>query len=261
MGSRYRFGVVALACASAAGCSLLVSTTGLSGSAASTTEAGPDGPNEGGNPSGDAASDGGAVDGAEAGLCDDAVLCDDFEDASDALWTTVDEAVDSGGTVARDGVRPRSGARSLHCTRTRPMNGRGFVRAKVSPAALTCELDVYVDGVPDGQNVEVLTLKRSVDGFSAYEPAYVFVRPAGVMLGEYKQFPDGGEENRRVDLALAGGGVGRWVHLTVTLSATTSSLEARVDGAPAVSGSLMLTQSASPPTVILSFTRTRCGEV
>jgi hypothetical protein len=249
MGSRARFGVVALACAAAAGCSLLVGTEGLEGPPVSA-------PTEAGSPAetsvaADAGSDASSPDAAaEAGLCDDSFLCDDFEGTSTVFWSTFDGA-SVGGTVLRDGERPRSGMRSLHCTRTTPSTGRAYLKTSVVPAAFTCELDVFAQGVPAGDNVEVLTLQRAVSGLDAYEPGYVYLRPAGALLGEYKNFPDGGEEVRTKDLAIPGGDLDHWVHLTVALTSTTSTLGVSVDGVATGSVSLTLTETASPPTGLL----------
>jgi len=247
MGRSSRLAVVGLTCLSGAGCSLLVDATGLSGTAPPTTEAGSNGDGAVADSGSESST---SIDAGEAGLCDDTVLCDDFEGVSTVPWKTLDDSVGSGGTLVRDTVRPRSGMRSLHCARTTPKTGRAFLRTSVAPATLTCELDAFAEGVPAGENVEVLTLRRAVNGFAAYEPGYVFLRPSGAMLGEYKRFPDAGVVDNTVDLPLSGGGIGRWVHLKIVITGTSSTLEASADDAPAVSRTLTLTESASPPTEV-----------
>jgi hypothetical protein len=175
--------------------------------------------------------------------CTGALLCDDFEGAMNPLWSV--HASPGSSLALVDSVRPRTGVRSLHAARTGD-GGQGYFRATLSTSFVVCDADVWAENL-GGEVAEVMTVQwPDRPGYNNAEPAYVFVTPTGVELGNVGEPPDGGTKIGAASTGIiAGGGANRWIHVTLEVADGGTKLTYKPDGAP--TGTIEMDTLPIPP--------------
>jgi hypothetical protein len=216
-----------VAIASGVGCSLVVSTDGLSGAAPSAADGGADSPTEA--IAAEAGSEAGA-DAAAGPYCASLVprpkFCVDFDTGSLA------DLGETQGTVALDSSLSRSPARSLSCEVLTGATNRGALFTHPFgevPSSYDLSFDAWVDSYDATHDVELntMTLRNGTDSTCRTD---VSIRDGLWTVDESCE--SGGAEtfgvSHKSTLAMQ---LGRWAHVDASVSfAPTRTLSLAVDG-------------------------------
>ena len=215
--------LIVLALAPLPACSLLVKSDDLVGG--TTLPAGNDAGGEAGMKVGtEAGADAnGALDG--GALCQGNTLCDDFEGAGTITWRPT---MTGNASVVVDGVKPRSGMRSLHASRAAAA-GREAAYYEYSPAGTLrfCELDVIATATTS-DSVSVFNF-----GFGSVDAPFTGYSLSMQIGGGLAQFgPMGSSPALYTDVHVASLVFGRWLHVRLDFDWTpsASALVLTVDG-------------------------------
>ncbi len=219
------------------GCSLVVSTDGLTGS--SSGGGGSSGVIASGDASPDGATDGGTPREAGASVCDvvpKPYFCATFDDgrALSAVFSTVNVV---GGSLTIDPGASKSAPRSLLVNL--PANagalsaeGQVTLPAKITKARV--DLDLLVEELGGADQHDFIGFYR--DGT---HEVTLEIRPDGVLqVDEDIPVVDGGPGQTKTPLGVTVQ-VGKWTHIQwdVAISGATASSTIRIDGGPATSAS------------------------
>ena len=224
-------GVVGFAITTAAaGCSLLVDTSGLSGSAAEDAASDRAVPNEGG------ALDAGAeaTSSSDAGRTCDATFCDDFDDGPlGAKWTKTTLA--GGGTLEL-----ATPARSLPNALRAQFHGVSSPQDRYAMLeqdlglgkSVRCDFSIYVASRPNMDLDDVFRIRTRGPGVGDFL-LYFAVSTGGGSLADDIAYPDGGCACPQKYVPFTQLPVSSWAHVTVETNFSTATVT--VDGTMVVS--------------------------
>ncbi len=225
--TRGAFFVVMLTASAA--CSLVVDTSGLSGGAGAVpvdAPSGSDAPNNEAGTDGPPTSDTGPD---SSSPCGPKEVCEDFEGTGTLKW----EAVPStNGKVVVDGVRPHSGAKSLHVSKTGTAIERAVMRANI-PAGIEisgCSFDAYLDLKKEVGLLELFMhnfLPSAGDtSFAFYQTLSLNVATNNSRVSEYRYAGTGSFD--QIPATVVDGHNGQWMRITTSVDR--DALELSVNG-------------------------------
>lgn len=241
--------------AGAGGCSLLVSTNGLSDGDTATPDGGPgigDGPAAIDSASEAAAPDAGPDARDAASPCRSKHLfCDDFDTGDSKPIGRWDSLIENAGPIILDTSMFVSPPRALHVTMPPGAGVRASkLRKTLSPTSpkSTLDVDLFVTGPTGGSFVEVdpigITLSPAPSGFTKHGIA-IAIYPTKTVLQYYASPPADGGTTTTVESPFTLP-TSRWVHLTITVDYTPAIplVAIAIDGMP----STRITPGGTAPT-------------